>query len=92
MKTRLITIDYSEYQELLNIKECYEKNMKSLEGKVVITKEDYEIYTTLYLNRNKAIEFILDEDIDVTTIRYNDIQNVKNELLEILRGKDENSN
>lgn len=32
----------------------------------------------------EAIEYIENEDIDVCTIRYNDIQDVKQQLLEIL--------
>ena len=38
---------------------------------------------------NKAIKYICNDNIDVCTVRYNDIQNVKNELLDILKGGDE---
>lgn len=37
---------------------------------------------------NKAIEYVEDENIDITTIRFNDIQDVKKELLDILKGED----
>lgn len=37
---------------------------------------------------DKAIEYIKNEDIDVCTIRYNDIYDTKNELLEILGDKE----
>ena len=37
---------------------------------------------------DKAIEYIKNEDIDICTIRYNDIVDTKNELLEILGDKE----
>ena len=37
---------------------------------------------------SKALEYIEDENIDITTIRFNDIQDVKKDLLEILKGED----
>lgn len=33
-------------------------------------------------------EYVENENIDVCTIRYNDIQDVKQELLDILKGED----
>lgn len=36
---------------------------------------------------DKAREYIENEDVDVTTIRYNDIFDIKNELLDILKEK-----
>ena len=39
---------------------------------------------------SEAIEYIENEDIDVCTIRNNDIQDTKQKLLDILKGSDSN--
>ena len=41
---------------------------------------------------NKTIEYVEDENIDITTIRFNDIQDVKKDLLDILKGVDKDEN
>lgn len=47
-----------------------------------------ELNINLLNKINKAIEYVEDENIDITTIKFNDIQDVKKELLEILKGED----
>ena len=48
----------------------------------------YEINLCLLQKIDKAIEYIKNEDIDICTIRNNDIVDTKNELLEILGEKE----
>lgn len=41
-----------------------------------------------YIIIKEAIKYVEDENIDITTIRFNDIQDVKKDLLDILKGVD----
>lgn len=43
----------------------------------------------LQIRIDKAIKFLSDEDIEVASVKYNDINDVTNELIEILKGEND---
>lgn len=64
-----------------------EKTIELAEALFEILEENIKLQVKI----NNAIDYIKNEDIDICTIRNNDIIDTKNELLEIL-GDSENVN
>lgn len=78
-----------ELELSLLVKEAYIQQLKLKNQELLSDNINIAELNIKLLNKiNKAIEYIEDENIDITTIRFNDIQDVKKDLLEILKGED----
>lgn len=78
-----------ELELSLLVKEAHIQQLKLKNQELLSDNMNIAELNINLLNKiNKAIDYIEDENIDITTIRFNDIQDVKKDLLEILKGED----